>query len=291
MSHFKKTEFGQVKIEQEADLVSGKVRIINFDVAGPQPKIEQYEAPDFRAKKQAYATTREKYGSLAITDEERSHREQRDRRFSLNPLLRGPLSVEDEERRVIEDKVQAAVDSLAEDARAKAHASGYKVGHDLGQREAFEAFQAQSMDAIGYFYNLMSEAENAKTEIFRANERFLMEVVFRLAKAVTLKELSVDPDYVLRLSKELIERMGVRENIRIRIHPDDLKTADQVKPGLERELGAFKNLNIEASNQVERGGCIVESEWSEIDASLETQFRGLYEALMGTELGSKAGGT
>src|SRR4051812_1327654 len=61
-----------------------------------------------------YAKTRSKYGSLATTDQDRGTRPQKDTRFSLSSLLRKPLSVEEEERRAIEEKVRARVASMAD---------------------------------------------------------------------------------------------------------------------------------------------------------------------------------
>jgi flagellar biosynthesis/type III secretory pathway protein FliH len=48
-------------------------------------------------------------------------------------------------------------------------------------------------------------------------------------------------------------------------------------------MGTLKNLTVEFSNQAHRGGCILETEWNAIDASLDTQFAGIYEALVGVK--------
>ena len=46
-------------------------------------------------------------------------------------------------------------------------------------------------------------------------------------------------------------------------------------------MGDLKNLQIEGSDQFRSGGCTVETQWNAIDASIETQLKGLYDALMG----------
>src|SRR4051794_20746594 len=68
-------------------------------------------------------------------------RSQKDTRFSLSSLLRKPLSVEEEERRAIEEKVRARVSSMADEVREKAHAGGYQEGLKKGYEEAFRRFQ------------------------------------------------------------------------------------------------------------------------------------------------------
>jgi flagellar assembly protein FliH len=281
MTKFGKDHFNKIKIKAESEVLKSDLRVMKLDTTS-EPVIQQFNFGKLsRAGEGDYQATKAKYGSLASTDEGRDPKAQRDRRFAINPLLREPLSIEDEERRVVEERVKTRLEAIQAEARAKAHEEGYQAGLEQGHREAYQRFAQESVERLRHFDAMLNDAENAKQEIYRANERFLMELVFRMAKMVTLKELATDRDYLVRLSRELIERIGVRENIRIRIHPEDAKTADIIKPGLEAALGALKNLSIEASPQVKRGGCIVETEWNAIDASLDRQFEGIREALIG----------
>jgi flagellar assembly protein FliH len=172
------------------------------------------------------------------------------------------------------------VESVAEEVRAQAAKQGYDEGLKQGHEEAFRRFREEAAERIRSFDLFLAEAETAKEQIYRANERFLIETVFRVSKMVLLKELTTDKEYVTRLARDLIERVGVRENIRIKISPSDMDTAALLKEGLEKSLGTLKNLNIEPSAQVQGGGCIVETEWNAIDASIQTQLQGIYDALV-----------
>lgn len=260
---------------------SKEIKVVNLD-GNNEPVVSTFElSPLHKKGDQNYNLVKARYGPLAVTDPERASRSLKDRRFSLNPLLRDPLSVEQEEKRVIEEKVRIRIDTLAEDAKKTASEEGYQDGLKKGYEEAFKKFQEESAPNLQKFDQLVQEAEKAKVEIFRANERFLVELVFRIARMVMLKELSTDRDYVLRLAKELISRVGVRENITIRVHPNDAETLDLLKGGLEKAYGAMSNLHIEASQLVKRGGCQIETEWNAIDASIDTQLDGLLNSLVG----------
>lgn len=259
-------------------------RVVKLDTVA-EPVVQQFEFGRLHRKGEgSYAATKQKFGALAATDLERTQRGQKDRRFSLNPLLRDPLSIEEEERRVIDQKVHDQVAAQAEVAKAKAAKEGYAAGLKQGHDDAFKNFQKEGAERTQYLENLITEAETAKADIFAANERVLMELVFRMAKMITLKEIATDKEYVLRLTRDLIEKIGVRENIRIRINPDDRDTLQMLKPGLEATFGVLKNISVEANAQVGRGGCIIETEWNAIDASIETQLKGVYEALTATKM-------
>jgi flagellar assembly protein FliH len=186
---------------------------------------------------------------------------------------------------VIEEKVRARVQTLAEEARQVSATVGYQDGLKKGFEEAFKKTKQEGSANLEKFTAMVNEAENAKLEIFRANERFLIDLIFRIARMVILKELSTDKEYLLRLAKELVDRVGVRENIKLKIHPDDAKTMDMLEEGLQKAFGKMTNLSIEASSQVQRGGCQIETEWNAIDASIDIQIQGVYDALIGKNAG------
>jgi len=281
MSKFKLHDF---KVNTELQKPS-EIKITKIDTSAP-PSIESFDLNVIKKSGDGeYGFVKSKYGPLAATDDERAVRVQKDRRFSLNPLLRDPLSVEQEERRVIEEKVRVQVAALADETKAAASDAGYKEGLEKGFEEAYKKLKIDSAASVAKFDQLVTEAENAKAEIFRANERFLMELVFRIAKTVLLRELTTDKDYIIRLAKELISRVGVRDNLTLKINTEDAHTIDLLKEGLKKAYGELNNLNIEASNQVSRGGCKIETEWNEIDASLETQLKGIHDALVGKNSG------
>lgn len=278
MAEFKKSDY---KIKDESHANERRIVELNSDNV---PVIRDFEfSPVHVADKGNYQAVKAKYGPLASTDAERNARTVKDRRFSLNPLLRDPLSVEEEERRVMEDKVQARVQTLAEEAKAIAGAKGYEEGLKKGFEEAYHKIQTDSAGSLGKFDQMVEEAEKAKIEIFRANERFLIELVFRIARMVLLRELKTDREYIARLAEELVTRVGVKDNIKIKLNTEDAETIAKLKGGLEKAFGKMNNLNIEISPTVKQGGCQVETEWNAIDASVETQLQGIYEALFGKE--------
>lgn len=170
---------------------------------------------------------------------------------------------------------------MAEDAKKIAAKQGYEAGMKQGYQESFQKFQDEGRSRVERLESLVTEFENAKEDIFRVNERFLIDLIYQISKMLLLRELSTDREYILRLAEELIQRVGMRENIHIKISSNDVESIQMIKSGLEKNLGVLKNLQIETSSQIQQGGCLIETEWNALDASIETQLRGIYEALLG----------
>ncbi len=247
---------------------------------GLEKQVREFQMPKLNGPGDGdYRVLKAKYGSLATTDSDRSGL--MDPKFHLNQLVRDPLLIEEEERRAIEERVRARLSELAEEEKKTAGTQGFQAGLEKGRQEALKIFRSEASERLESFDAFLDHCENAKAEIFKANERFLTEMVFRIARMVLLKEVTTDREYVSRLAKSIVDQIGVRENIRIRISEGDFATAQQIKENLETALGALKNLSIEASSQVGAGGCLIDTQWNSVDATLEAQLKGLHEALVG----------
>ena len=195
MSHFEISKFNIKGEGTEAN----EIRVVKLDT-GPDPTVSGYSLPELVVQgKGDYRVVKAKYGSLATTDTDRPARGTRDNHFSVNPLLRDPLAIEAEEQRVIDARVEEQVETVREYARAEGEKNGYETGLKRGRDEAYAEFKEEAAEKLKSFESFVETFESLKNEIFKANERFLMELVFRVARMVTLKDLSTDADYVVRL--------------------------------------------------------------------------------------------
>lgn len=253
------------------------------------PVVEKYEFTRFgKPGTRNYGEVKARFGPLASTDPERPDRSQKDSRFALNDLVRGPLSVAEEERRAIEVMVQERLAEVIEEARRKGYEAGREQGLKQGHDEAFTEFQRQAGEYLERFEGLIGEAEGLKGEIWRANERYMIELVFRTAKMVLLRELKTDEQYVLRLARELVDRSGLRDNVHIMVSPQDRAMIGTLKESLEASLGTLKNLTVEVSKEISPGGCRIETDWNTIDATIDGQLEAVHQALLGELAAGKA---
>ncbi len=279
--HFKSGLDIQVK---EDDAGKHDPRVVKMETEQQrEPTVRTFEASKLRKPGEGdYAAIKAKYGPLAATDMDRAARTQKDSRFHLNPLVKDPLSVNQEEQRVIEELLQSRVKALDAEVRTSAQREGYESGREAGHAAAFAEFEAACAPRIASLDRFLVACESAKGDMFKANERLLMEMIFRIGKLLFLKELKADKDYVLRLASELIERVGLKDGVRISISPEDGATLEDFKAALQARMSGLTNLSVEVSDQVRGGGCIVETQMNAIDASIETQLAGIYSTVFGS---------
>lgn len=204
---------------------------------------------------------------------------QKNARFRLNDLVRGPLSVEAEEEARVEAEVERRLALKIDEAREKARQEGYDEGFKLGKDDARKEVLAACKPDMERFAAFLSELEAMRGEIFKANEEYLIRMVYRLANHVLLRELKEDAEYVKRLVSQLLERLGTRENIKIFVGEAEYSSAEALKEGLAQSVGQLKNLSIELDASIAGRGCRVETEFGEVDAQIEVQIQNIAQAL------------
>jgi flagellar assembly protein FliH len=200
-------------------------------------------------------------------------------RFQMSHLAREALGIGAAERQHIEQAVAERVRAEVEVARAIGIKEGYAEGLAKGHSDGLVELRETSNLKLERLDTLLASMEVAKVAIFEANQKFLIDLCFRVSRSVLLRELSTDRDYIIRLARELVERMGIRENLTLKLHPDDHAMIEELRLGLQASMGTMRNLSIETSKEVRGGGVVLETEWGAIDASLDTQLANIQLAL------------
>ena len=222
----------------------------------------------------SYEKTKEQFGNFAATDGGVDPT-----RFNLHPAAKKLLGVEKEEHRHLEGKIAEEVEKRIEELKAQAYQDGFLKGKADGEKLALDEFNQQAQPVYDRFTQILSNFENAKEEIFHANEQFLIQLVFQIAREVTLKEIKTDKDYVKQLCELLVEKIGAKDHVKIKIGRDDFAQVEAIRDYLKLQFADLKNIQIDVSDEFVNGGCKVETDLARINASVDTQLKLINQAL------------
>ena len=228
-----------------------------------------------------YKKVKAQYGALAAGDLDKVAKNKKDERFRLNLASKNQLKIEDEERRIVEERVQ----KILEDERHKAYTEAFQVGLEegrvQGRDESLREFRTQSEARLNQLDTFLAQLENHRVRLFEANERYLYELTVRMTQKVILRELKGDTKYIERLAKAVIERIGTKDQVRILLSESDAATISEIRQNLLRDEPDLRNLKIEHSADVHGGGCFIETQWTFVDASVMRQIDGIFNAMVG----------
>ncbi|MBS1958649.1 MAG: hypothetical protein JST80_04175 [Bdellovibrionales bacterium] len=220
-----------------------------------------------------YEAVKAQFGSLASTDRESNAH------FQLHASAKRLLGVEREELSHIEDRVQGEVQERLTKIEKKAYEDGFKKGEADGHAQATEAAQAQFTPMVEQMTVLMQAFDSVKQDLYNANEKVLIQLIYNISRQVLLRDLKADPEYVKRLTATVIEKIGAKESIRIRFNRQDYANVDQIRDFIKAQFPELKNIQIDPSDDLELGGCKVETDLSRINASVETQLNAIESSL------------
>jgi flagellar assembly protein FliH len=164
---------------------------------------------------------------------------------------------------------EARLAALEREAFTKGYAAGERAGVEAGARRADAMLRrvAQTID----------ELSQLRRTIIRDTERQMVQLALALARRVVVREISLDPDLVAALAHVAVERLGDQSPATIRLHPEDFATVAAHRG----EQWEGTQVSVLPDPAVQRGGCVVESDFGLIDASIDAQFAELSRALLG----------
>ena len=155
-----------------------------------------------------------------------------------------------------------------DEGKAKGHAEGYAAGHDEGQREA----RASAMQIDTVLRNLQQSIKELDQQVADR----LLATAIEIASQMVQQSLRVKPELLLPVVREAVATLSAHSgHPALFAHPDD---AALIREHLGEQL-AHNNWRIIDDSQLTRGGCRAELGASEVDATFETRWRRVLEAI------------
>jgi flagellar assembly protein FliH len=150
-------------------------------------------------------------------------------------------------------------------ARQAGYQDGYRDG--LVALEGFKrSFATQTTAQIGA---LLQRLDADLTALEEHIADALARTALELARQVVRSELATRPELVARVAEDAVNAVLLSaRHIRLAVHPDDVALVEQGAA----EVIAARGVRVTSSPEVERGGCRVESDLGEVDASLATRW-------------------
>ena len=83
------------------------------------------------------------------------------------------------------------------------------------------------------------------------------------------------------IAKEALAKVDDPGKIIIKMNPSDLQFINETKYQLSNLTADVNNVTFEAEENIQSGGCIIETELGEIDARIEKQLQAVKESFLG----------
>jgi len=203
------------------------------------------------------------------------------REFELAKLVAQTIGVEELEKKSFREHIESEVLTRLAEVQERAYKEAYDLGLEDGHKKAYTDTSAQIQERLSSLAALLGELSELKTQMFTQNEGSIMRVLFSCAKAIALKEITSDKGSIREVLKAAIENAQTDEKVVVRINPTDFEFVEKLKADPNPQFDKLRTIKLEPDPAVLAGGCIIETNYGVIDASIEERVQKLWKTLEG----------
>lgn len=152
-----------------------------------------------------------------------------------------------------------------------------RAGWEQGLAEGRQAARGELRLQAERWQQLMAHLAQPLAALDDSVEQELLELVLGVARRVTLSELQAQPAQVLAAIREAAAALpSACRHVRVHLHPEDAHlVADSLPPHGDVQWHVIEDATIT------RGGCLLDSGSTHVDARLETRLDAAMMALAG----------
>jgi len=109
-------------------------------------------------------------------------------------------------------------------------------------------------------------------------EKKVLPIALKAAKKILAAELKTNPEAIVNIVKGALKPVSQHVKVKIFVNKQDLDILEKEKSKIKEILDQVQSFSLEERNDIEPGGCIIETEKGIINAQLENQFRAIEAA-------------
>jgi flagellar assembly protein FliH len=159
-----------------------------------------------------------------------------------------------------------------DDGYASGHAAGYGIGHDAGYTAGIQQAQSEASRIHHLLQNVQEELSQMDQQVVQS----LLDLSLSVAHKMVRETLRVKPEVVLEIIREAVGILPhFNQNAHLVLHPED---AELVRKHMNDEL-AHAGWKIFTDAQIQRGGCLVKTAHSIIDATTEERWKRILQSV------------
>ena len=183
-----------------------------------------------------------------------------------------------ERAKVVSEDARKSAEAMVEDARRRTEqieAQAYQAGFEQGE-EAGRALSKQKTESvIRSLRQVVEEAAAQRSELLSQSEEDLVKLAFLISLQVLQREIRQDPSVVLDVTRAALKKAKRTSRLILFVSPHDFRFVEEHLDQLRSSSGAGAEIKVEPDPDLARGGCRVQCDCGEVDASIEVMIDNL----------------
>ncbi len=200
--------------------------------------------------------------------------------FRMSEPIRVQTGVDQIEQSSLEETIEIKALEKLKEIQEQAYQEAYNLGLEEGRAEAFNKATNEIKYNIENLEQLLATMKNLKTDLLSFNESHLLKLVFQMASRIATTEVQANQETIIEIIRNSVLLSQDEENVTVRVSPEQFEFLETLKKQTGREYEFLKKIRFEPNPEIAVGGCIVETNYGEIDARIEQRIEQLWKTVV-----------
>ncbi|MFS4459437.1 FliH/SctL family protein [Bdellovibrio sp. HCB2-146] len=199
--------------------------------------------------------------------------------FRMNDAVRVQTGVDQVEHMSEQEKIEAGALEKLKEIQEGAYQEAYQLGLEEGRKEAFQKVSAEIREKMETFDSLILAIKGMKKDMAAFNESHLIKLMFQMASRIAKAELKDNNEAMIEVLRDAVGLAQDEENITVHVSQSQFEFMEELKKEMGRDFEFIKKIRFEPNVEIADGGCIVETNYGEVDARIEQRLEQLWSVL------------
>jgi len=182
------------------------------------------------------------------------------------------LKMQKKEAQKIESEIRNKETEILNEARKRGYQDGWEEGINKGTEEVKRLVERIQI--------ILNTAIQKRNEIFIETEQQIIGLVLLIAKKVIKVISENQKNVVINNVIQSLRKLKSRGEVAIRVNLADLELTTKHKQDFIEMVEGVKSIKILEDSTVDRGGCIIDTDFGSIDARISSQLHEIEDKIL-----------
>ncbi len=254
------------------------------EYTGPTIEDLRRDADEFRkgfeAEKERMLAVARAEAEKIRADAERAAFEEVKRKNTQAQKIR--QEAEDEARRILAEAGKKAGD-LESDIKgrvAQTEREAFEKGVAEGREQGYTEGRAEAGRLVERLHTILSKAIEKRGEIIQESETQIINLVLLIVKKVIKVISENQKNVVINNVVQALRKLRSRGDVVIRVNLADLQLTSEHVKDFMKMVENVKSITVLEDSSVDKGGCIIETDFGQIDGRVSSQLHEIEEKIL-----------
>ncbi len=172
----------------------------------------------------------------------------------------------------LETDIKQRVTTTEREAYERGYAEGHGKGYDEGKAEVQRLVES--------LHSIITRAIEKRNEIIQEAETQIINLVLLIVKKVIKVISENQKNVVINNVVQALRKLKSRGDVVIRVNLSDLELTSEHVKDFMKMVENVKSITVLEDSSVDRGGCIIETDFGQIDARISSQLHEIEERIL-----------